>query len=179
MKNSQLNRVLSLIRHTGDRIVVMDPKNDDIVVLMPVNEYESLIGAKKTEPTLRENMKCDMDWDEDEDEDEDKSEEEMEMEEDLGEPRFTTPPHLRTNHLSNNASAKQRDPWTEEKTFDYKNNTRPESTTFVSPTTPEEGLNFDDYDWSKEEGVSLNEEELHDIPEEEEEEEKFYLEPIE
>ncbi len=46
MKNSQLNRVLSLIKTTNDRVVIMDQATDDVVVLLTLTEYEK-IALKK------------------------------------------------------------------------------------------------------------------------------------
>ncbi len=43
MKNSQLNRVLSLMKKTGDRVIVLDQASDDVVVLLPLNDYEHIV----------------------------------------------------------------------------------------------------------------------------------------
>lgn len=40
MKSSQLNRVLKLVRRTGDRFVIMDNSSDEVFVLMNLREYE-------------------------------------------------------------------------------------------------------------------------------------------
>ncbi len=42
MKNSQLNRVLSLIKTTNDRVVIMDQATEDVVVLLTLSEYEKI-----------------------------------------------------------------------------------------------------------------------------------------
>jgi len=43
MKMNQFNRVLSLVRHTGDRVIVADPETDEVFVLMNLNDYEHLL----------------------------------------------------------------------------------------------------------------------------------------
>ncbi|HLD60820.1 MAG TPA: hypothetical protein VJA27_01670 [Patescibacteria group bacterium] len=43
MKSSQLNQVLRLIRRTGDRAIIMDPAGEEVVVLMNLNDYEALL----------------------------------------------------------------------------------------------------------------------------------------
>lgn len=45
MKSNQLNQILSVVRHTGDRVVVVDPENDEVVVLMLFSEYKALLSA--------------------------------------------------------------------------------------------------------------------------------------
>jgi PHD/YefM family antitoxin component YafN of YafNO toxin-antitoxin module len=48
MKNSQLNRVLSLVRKTGDKVIVLDPETEETIVLMSFDEYEALSGISYT-----------------------------------------------------------------------------------------------------------------------------------
>jgi len=43
MHQNQLDRVMRLVRRTGDRCVVLDNENDSAVVLMNLDEYESLL----------------------------------------------------------------------------------------------------------------------------------------
>jgi len=43
MNDNQLNRVMRLVRRTGDRCVVLDNENDSAVVVMNLDEYESLL----------------------------------------------------------------------------------------------------------------------------------------
>jgi hypothetical protein len=52
MKNNQLNRVLNLVRHTGDRVVVLDSENDDVLVVMHLADYESLLKPKSISSAL-------------------------------------------------------------------------------------------------------------------------------
>jgi len=44
MKQAQLNRVLKLVKRTGDRFVVLDQETDDVLVVMRVDEYEDLLN---------------------------------------------------------------------------------------------------------------------------------------
>ena len=43
MDNCQLNRVMNLIRRTGDRCVVLDNENSDAMVVMDLDEYERML----------------------------------------------------------------------------------------------------------------------------------------
>lgn len=185
MKNSQLNRVLQLVRHTGDRMVVLDPETDDVVVMMRLPEYENLIGAKETEPTLNQNLsqfnpkeKYEKDWsglanytaEEDENMEDDFGEEaRLGMKSKFKEGSFAP--------ISEIQNWKNEYPWDE-----HKEKTIIASKKSVQPvqqrTSQDDSLNFDEYDWGKEEDISFTEEDLKDVPEEEEEE-KFYLEPVE
>jgi hypothetical protein len=45
MQNSQLNRVLSLVRRTGDRMIIMDNESDSVMVLMGLDAYEKMLGT--------------------------------------------------------------------------------------------------------------------------------------
>jgi hypothetical protein len=45
MNSKQLNRLLNLIRETGDRLVVADNESNDVFVLMNLDEYENLSGS--------------------------------------------------------------------------------------------------------------------------------------
>ncbi len=42
MNNVQLKRLLNLVRKTGDRLVVADKESDDVFVIMNLDEYEDL-----------------------------------------------------------------------------------------------------------------------------------------
>lgn len=43
MKDSQLNKVLRIIRRTNDRLLVLDKESDEVVVAMSLEGYESLL----------------------------------------------------------------------------------------------------------------------------------------
>jgi hypothetical protein len=45
MQNSQLNRVISLVRRTGDRMIIMDNESDSVLVLMDLDSYEKMLGT--------------------------------------------------------------------------------------------------------------------------------------
>ncbi len=43
MKQNQINRVIGLVRKTGDRVVVLDQETEDVLVMMRLDEYENLM----------------------------------------------------------------------------------------------------------------------------------------
>jgi len=43
MQNSQLNRVLKLVRRTGDKLVVFDKETDAAFAIMDLDQYENLL----------------------------------------------------------------------------------------------------------------------------------------
>jgi PHD/YefM family antitoxin component YafN of YafNO toxin-antitoxin module len=45
MTNQQLQKVLRLMRSTKDRVVVLDNTNNDVVVLLPLEQYEDLLTS--------------------------------------------------------------------------------------------------------------------------------------
>ena len=46
MTPAQIQKVLRLIRSTGERVVVLDNDSNDVVVLMNLDEYEKLRGGR-------------------------------------------------------------------------------------------------------------------------------------
>ena len=50
MQNSQLNRVINLVKRTGDKTVIMDNESDAVMMLMDLGVYEKMLessfGAK-------------------------------------------------------------------------------------------------------------------------------------
>lgn len=47
MNSRQLNRIFNLIRETGDRLVVADNESNEVFVLMPIDDYENIVGLSK------------------------------------------------------------------------------------------------------------------------------------
>lgn len=45
MQNEQFSRLLRLAHKTGDRLIVTDPNGLEPVVILPLDEYESLVDA--------------------------------------------------------------------------------------------------------------------------------------
>src|SRR3989338_5858753 len=45
MNNNQLNRVMRLVRRTGDRCVVLDNECDEAVVVLNLDEYERMLDC--------------------------------------------------------------------------------------------------------------------------------------
>ena len=66
MCNNQLNRIMRLIRRTGDRCVVLDNENDDAVVVMNIDEYEKMLDCDENMCSCCEDD-CEQDVDNDDD----------------------------------------------------------------------------------------------------------------
>ncbi len=65
MQNSQLNRVISLIKKTGDKTIIMDSESDAVMMLMDLGLYEKMLdrpaGVEKlTEEELLEKINRDV-----------------------------------------------------------------------------------------------------------------------
>jgi len=54
MKQNQLDRIIKLVRRTGDRFVIMDKETEETMVLMNLNEYESLLNDTSSLEDLEE-----------------------------------------------------------------------------------------------------------------------------
>ena len=51
MTNHQLNRLIKLLKKTGEKTMVLDQASDEILVLMPFDAYEDLLtSAHEPEP---------------------------------------------------------------------------------------------------------------------------------
>jgi PHD/YefM family antitoxin component YafN of YafNO toxin-antitoxin module len=44
MKQNQLDRIIKLVRRTGDRFVIMDKETEEVMVMMNLSEYEILLN---------------------------------------------------------------------------------------------------------------------------------------
>ena len=65
MQNSQLNRVIKLVKRTGDKTVIMDNESDAVMMLMDLSAYEKMLGGsegveKLTEEGLLEKINRDV-----------------------------------------------------------------------------------------------------------------------
>ena len=67
MQNSQLNRVINLIKRTGDKTVIMDNESDSALMLMDLGAYEKMLDQprgvdikKLTEEELLEKINRDV-----------------------------------------------------------------------------------------------------------------------
>lgn len=47
MNSKHLNRLLNLVRETGDRLVIADSSSDEVFAIMSLDEYENLAQLKK------------------------------------------------------------------------------------------------------------------------------------
>ncbi|MBP6859675.1 MAG: hypothetical protein KBC69_03600 [Candidatus Magasanikbacteria bacterium] len=65
MKNSQIDRVIKLVRRTGDKVVLMDNESDAVMMLMELGSYEKMLAnsegvEKLTEEELMEKINRDV-----------------------------------------------------------------------------------------------------------------------
>ncbi len=142
MKNNQINRVINLVRKTGDRVVVMDQETEEVLVMMRLDEYENLMdfalpgGESGPMPDFES-------WD-----------------------------HEAEGMVAGDES--------DEQSFDLADHAAElKSREAVAPVAAvnEKKLEFSE-DWEKPVSTNVPEEDLSDVPEDEEEP-RFYLEPVE
>ncbi|MEK7681024.1 MAG: hypothetical protein AAB348_03195 [Patescibacteria group bacterium] len=65
MRSSQLNRVIKLLRRTGEKVMVMDDESDEVMMLMNLTDYEKMLSGsrgieKMTEEELLEKINRDI-----------------------------------------------------------------------------------------------------------------------
>lgn len=54
MKQNQLDRIIRLVKRTGDRFVILDRDTDEAMVVMNLNEYEDLLNTTAEVSSLAE-----------------------------------------------------------------------------------------------------------------------------
>lgn len=54
MKNSQIDRVIKLVRRTGDKVVLMDNESDAVMMLMELGSYEKMLANSESVEKLSE-----------------------------------------------------------------------------------------------------------------------------
>lgn len=54
MRQNQLDRIIRLVRRTGDRFVIMDKETDQTMVVMNLDEYENLLNDTSCLENLEE-----------------------------------------------------------------------------------------------------------------------------
>ena len=54
MKQNQLDRIIKLVRRTGDRFVIMDKETDEVMIMMNLGEYENLLNDSTPVEDLEE-----------------------------------------------------------------------------------------------------------------------------
>lgn len=54
MRPNQLDRIIRLVRRTGDRFVILDKESDQTMVLMNLDEYENLLSSTSSLEDLDE-----------------------------------------------------------------------------------------------------------------------------
>ena len=48
MKSSHLDRIFNVVRSRAERVIIADPASDELFVVMPFTEYEMLAGTTQT-----------------------------------------------------------------------------------------------------------------------------------
>ncbi len=161
MTNNQLQRVIRLIKKTGDKAVVLDPASDEVLVLMSLDKYEDLA--------------CEADWC-GPDHPKTNDRESFEFDNDSFDNNPFTEDNLQTSPPLSSANE---DFSGFEPEFSADEATERETLPTIASTvdaSQKTALQFSP-NWA-ENNATPAEENLADIPHEEEEE-KFYLEPIE
>ncbi len=136
----QFNRIIRFVQTHHERLVVLDPREEEPVVVLPFTEYEDLKEPPFGEPSISPEP-TELDWDNDE----------------LWNESWNDAAEESTSSL-------EKKPTTEDKDSDAK-----DFSSGLTPATEETRENPKSSEPS---------EDLSDIPHEEEEE-KFYLEPVE
>ncbi len=54
MKPTQLDRVIKLVRRTGDRVLVMDRDSDEVMAIMNLDDYEKLLNGRENVEEMTE-----------------------------------------------------------------------------------------------------------------------------
>jgi len=54
MKNSQLNKVLNLVKRTGDKMIILDNETDNAMVMMDIEAYEKILSNQSSLEDLNE-----------------------------------------------------------------------------------------------------------------------------
>ncbi len=179
MNNSQFKRLIKLVKRTGDKLVVFDENDSAASVLMPLDQYEDLLGPDFGDdfdpndlPPFdfgngRDEIKLDSDDEDDEDNyynDDDEEENEFTVWDEERHPWDDA----REDRFSRNS-------------LDWGDNDFDESDQrTIQQIAEEERMKAVDEEMSSVPSVldTAPEESLADVPHEEEEE-KFYLEPVE
>jgi len=167
MQSSQLNRILNLVRRTGDKFVILDQESDEAFTLMPLSDYEHLLDGASSVSDLseeeiwekvdrdlnewRSNHPVDNDWE---------SEKENNLEQNLETDEVSSEDDLSTS--------KDFEIEPEEIEEEIKDIPTILSEPEIIPLQTPEAPTSDNL---------AKEEDLSDVPEDEEE--KFYLEPVE
>lgn len=182
MKNNQLDRIIRLVKRTGDRFVILDRDTDEAMVVMNLNEYEDLLNTTaEVENLAEEEMLSRLNHD-------------INRWQEQNEKKVTLPqiqyeePEIEENEveeeklleLDNLANISQEDKNLEDSELEDMDEClpeiepligqEPESVQYIAPSVPELVTPVQP-------SVNFAEEDLSGLPEGEEE--KFYLEPIE
>ena len=150
MKEQQLNRLLKLIKKTGDKLVVLEQGSDLVTVMLPLENYERLIDGGNQ-----------LDWDE------------------PAEPIAPVTPGplpiapAEEPTPSDEPATEEPTPFEIEQALERADEEAAHAQNLAEVSKKK--LEFD-ADWASTNAKPISEEDLSDVPEEEE---KFYLEPVE
>lgn len=154
MKQKQLDRIIRLVKRTGDRFVILDRETDEAMAVMNLDEYEDLLNTTtEVENLAEEEMLSRLNSD-------------INRWQDQNEKRATLPQiqYDEPEEIDEVEEKEQENEPEFEKLSEINN--LPEVSQEIEPETSEVAPN-----------ANFAEEDLSDLPEGEEE--KFYLEPIE
>jgi hypothetical protein len=150
MKANQLNRIFNLIRKSSERLLVVDSESDEVFVLMKLKDYEGLVGDSVDDYS----------------EDDLYHEGDLAASEDYFAPVSKKPQYQFNQTKSGLNSISGINSETNFASDDYEN-------------LPHK-LDFDDdMEWLHDESLKTSDVTEDDLSDLEEEEEKFYLEPVE
>lgn len=184
MKQKQLDRIIRLVKRTGDRFVILDRDTDEAMVVMNLDEYEDLLNTTTEVENLAEEemlSRLNHDINRWQEQNEKRAtlpqiqyeEPELETDQEYEEPQKL--PEL--GNLSNFSQENEDLEDSElEDSIEFEPNSKPiaqqseETATYLTPAIQELPLEMTP-------NANFAEEDLSDLPEGEEE--KFYLEPIE
>lgn len=160
MNNEQLDKALRLLRRTGDKALVMDQASDQVFVMMDIDDYEGLLDEVGYPISPNGSLPQDVSH---------------LFKTDDADPLQD---YVLDDGLPANASTVPDAPsLTPEEMTETAPQPVTHSTLAASPQIAKKNLNFSQ-DWAERKPETiLNEESLADLPNEDEEE-KFYLEPV-
>lgn len=162
MKDAQLDRLFKLVKKTNDRLVVLDKETDFVTVMVPLDDYEKLIDGGEA-PDLDEGGFYPDSGPDDEPPTPPTEDFAADLPEEEGEEQAPEEPVLPPEPSYTRIALAEKQDEAE----------RHGSVPVYKPG--EKTLDFSG-NWAAENAKPITEEDLSDVPEEEE---KFYLEPVE
>lgn len=162
MKSAHLNRLIGIMSRTGEKAFVVDPASDDVLVLMSLDEYESFVDGKN-------NVLPQFPFDDD------ALSEEISFDTDAGDALDDVGTDFEA--MEARAFAKAETASDDDLEFDAMAEGTEHDPARTSVRVQDSPLEFSS-DWAAHNSRTTSEESLSDVPHDEEEE-QFYLEPVE